>query len=645
MDTVTLNLIKQRQGELDNLRAQLKKDFIGLDEVIDQIIESIKVWYIFPELQIRPTIVCLWGLTGVGKTDLVRKMVSYLRMQDRFMEIEMEGNDSSSITIQGKMEESSLSPDESCILFLDEFQKFRTVTEQGEVNANNKSYSDVWTLLSDGRFHADLSKKTELLNEMLYSKYYADYERVYGKEDKKAEAKAEKRIYKTGVSLARRVKRLFKLDDAVEDIMKYSDEQIFHLYEKYAKDPAIFEGEMYKKLLIIISGNLDEAYKIAKDVDEVDLDADWYHEYSKRITVLDIKHALTRRFRPEQIARFGNTHILYPSLSKKNYYAIIEMKCNQIGDLMKSTKNIRVDFHPSVFDTIYKNGVFPTQGVRPLLSTVTNILSSVLPNFIYNCLLEDASVLKVACKGNKMTGFFKKKSITIEIPTVLESLREKIDDDSRHVVAVHELGHAVIYTLLFGVAPAQICTDSITSYANGFILRHQMLETKDNLLKKLVVSMAGRAAEEMVFGETFASVGAQKDIESATTQAWSYAGRYGFDGFTGAITSKSNDNEFEIFNREKIGEITEALLKDAKEKAKSLLHTNLKFYQTALNVLLENGKMSPKEFATVATSFNIPVEEVKSGEKVMLGYEEMTRKFLHLKKMKKAKAWPFIQAW
>ena len=181
MDTVTLNLIKQRQGELDNLRAQLKKDFIGLDEVIDQIIESIKVWYIFPELQIRPTIVCLWGLTGVGKTDLVRKMVSYLRMQDRFMEIEMEGNDSSSITIQGKMEESSLSPDESCILFLDEFQKFRTVTEQGEVNANNKSYSDVWTLLSDGRFHADLSKKTELLNEMLYSKYYADYERVYGK--------------------------------------------------------------------------------------------------------------------------------------------------------------------------------------------------------------------------------------------------------------------------------------------------------------------------------------------------------------------------------------------------------------------------------------------------------------------------------
>ena len=87
MNNATIALIKQRQAELDTLRGQLKKDFIGLDEVIDQIVESIKVWYIFPELQIRPTIVCLWGLTGVGKTDLVRKMVSYLRMQDRFMEI------------------------------------------------------------------------------------------------------------------------------------------------------------------------------------------------------------------------------------------------------------------------------------------------------------------------------------------------------------------------------------------------------------------------------------------------------------------------------------------------------------------------------------------------------------------------------
>lgn len=635
MDTATIALIKQKQEELDNLRVQLKQDFIGLDDVVDQIIESIKVWYIFPELQIRPTIICLWGLTGVGKTDLVRKMVSYLKMQDRFLEIEMNGNDGTSQTIQSRMEESSLSPEEPCILFLDEYQKFRTITETGEQIPENRAYADVWTLLSDGRFQADLTKKTELLTELLYSKYYSDYSRVYGdeKEEKKKEVKESKRIYKTGVSLARRVKRLFKLEDSVEEIMKYSDDQICDLYEKFSKNPTIFEGEIYKKLLIIISGNLDEAYKIAKDVDEVDLDADWYHEYSKRITVLDIKSSLTKRFRPEQIARFGNTHILYPSLSKKDYHQIIKMKCNQIGNLVTSTKGIKIQFHDSVFETIYKNGVFPTQGVRPLLSTITNVLSSVLPTYIYNCLLSDATLLRIACHGNKMVGMFKKKKIIIEIPTVLETLREKIDEDSRHVVAVHELGHAVVYTLLFNTVPAQICTDSITSYSNGFILRHTMMENRENILKKLVVGMAGRAAEEMVFGETFASSGAQKDIETATEIAWKYVGHYGFAGFYGHVTSRSNDNDCEIFDREDVSQAVEALLKEAKEQAKSLLHTNLKFYQTSLGILMEKGKISPKEFEGIAVGFGISVREVKSGERLMLDYKNITKKFLNTKRL------------
>lgn len=637
MDKTTLSQIRSREEKLIQLRDQLKNDFIGLDEIVDQIIESIKIWYIFPELQIRPTILCLWGLTGVGKTDLVRKMVSYLSMQDRFLEIEMNGDDTNTNTIQAKIEESSLSPEEPSILFLDEFQKFRTVNEEGQTNPNNKSYSDVWTLLSDGRFHADLSKKTELLTELLYSKYYSDYSSIYAdkKADKKKAEMESKRVYKTGVSLARRVKRLFKLQDSVEDIMKYSEDEICTLYEKFSKNPAIFEGEVYKKLLIIISGNLDEAYKIAGDVDEVDLDADWYHEYSKRITVLDIKKSLTKRFRPEQIARFGNTHILYPSLSKKNYCEIIKMKCDQIGALVYETKQIKVKFEESTFNTIYKNGVFPTQGVRPLLSTITNILSVVLPKYIYNCLVDDVDSITISCRGNKMTGSYGRKKITIEIPTVLESLREKIDIDSRHVVAVHELGHALTYTILFGTVPAQICTDSITSYSNGFILRHSMLENKTTLLKKLTIGMAGRAAEEMVFGENNASSGAVKDIETATANACSYVAVYGFDGFAGKITSKTNDNDGEIFNADKIGEIAEGLVKEAKEQAKSLLHTNLKFYQTSLQLLLEKGKLSPKEFGEIATEFGITVKEVKSGEKLILDYEGLTHKFLNSKAKKR----------
>ena len=79
------------------------------------------------------------------------------------------------------------------------------------------------------------------------------------------------------------------------------------------------------------------------------------------------------------------------------------------------------------------------------------------------------------------------------------------------------------------------------------------------------------------------------------------------------------------------------ILKEAKEKAKSLLHTNLKFYQTALNLLLEKTKVSPKEFEQIAASFGVPVKEVKSGEKLVLDYEGMTKKFLN-SKVRKARA-------
>ena len=83
------------------------------------------------------------------------------------------------------------------------------------------------------------------------------------------------------------------------------------------------------------------------------------------------------------------------------------MKCIQIGDLIYSTKKIKIEFDESVFETVYKNGVFPTQGVRPLISTITNILSSALPTFIYNCVLNDCDTLKICLAQNSFSEYGK----------------------------------------------------------------------------------------------------------------------------------------------------------------------------------------------------------------------------------------------
>ena len=48
--------------------------------------------------------------------------------------------------------------------------------------------------------------------------------------------------------------------------------------------------------------------------------------FSFFLNLLSIKKALWKRFKPEQIARFGNIHVIYPSLSKLSYYGIIKKK-------------------------------------------------------------------------------------------------------------------------------------------------------------------------------------------------------------------------------------------------------------------------------------------------------------------------------
>lgn len=72
--------MKTKMEKLSQVKAQLKKEFIGIDEVIDKVIESITSWYLIPEMNDRPVIVNLWGLTGTGKTSLVNRLIELLEI-------------------------------------------------------------------------------------------------------------------------------------------------------------------------------------------------------------------------------------------------------------------------------------------------------------------------------------------------------------------------------------------------------------------------------------------------------------------------------------------------------------------------------------------------------------------------------------
>ena len=81
--------IAAKQTLLHNARQILKNEFIGINAVIDSVIDSLATWFLFPEIQERPLVINLWGMTGVGKTALVKRLSSLLNYDKKLFRFDM----------------------------------------------------------------------------------------------------------------------------------------------------------------------------------------------------------------------------------------------------------------------------------------------------------------------------------------------------------------------------------------------------------------------------------------------------------------------------------------------------------------------------------------------------------------------------
>ena len=82
--------LAERSAVLERVRAELKTELFGIDPVIDRVIESLRAWFLMSQIITRPVIICLWGLTGTGKTQLTRLLAQKLGFYDRFLEVQMD---------------------------------------------------------------------------------------------------------------------------------------------------------------------------------------------------------------------------------------------------------------------------------------------------------------------------------------------------------------------------------------------------------------------------------------------------------------------------------------------------------------------------------------------------------------------------
>lgn len=627
--------IKHKMQRLNEIAIELKQELYGIDNIIDRVIKSISGWYIAPEIVTRPVIINLWGMTGVGKTDLVRKLVQKLDFQSRFVEIQMDGGSEKKGTfnksIQSTLSRSTINEGQPGILLLDEMQRYRTISPN-ENEIKNDAYKDVWTLLSDGRFSIDASIFDDL-EMMLHCRAYSDDRKQAGIEDEDDDGISPKKLAKTKFKLypyeAKELKQLLKLPNSIDEIMTWSSEHVITEIKNVKYNKKEWEAD-YTKLLIFISGNLDSAFEGAISTNDCDTDADFFHELTKKVSITEIKYHLKKRFSPEQVARFGNNHVIYPSLNKSTYQRLIARNINQhVTDFSKlSGYNYQID--ESVNEQIYINSVYPTQGTRPVFSSVHMIFSQLLMDITVYCIENDIDKnqnIKIKMHDfSNVSVDIGDNTLTFPILLELNQKRKRGNANLKTMVAVHEAGHALVYALLKKTSPHETKSNA-ASYEGGYVLPSINEHSTDisalaELENDIQVFLAGKVAEIVVFGKEHQSDGCGSDIRNATRLASNIIRVYGMKDTIGRIDTEG-EHTFWITSLAETDNKVEQILANAMERTKKLIIENKGMLAAITDKLIEGETITHAQMNQMFIENGYTMFE----EEVRIQYQTMYQHF------------------
>ena len=183
--------------------------------------------------------------------------------------------------------------------------------------------------------------------------------------------------------------------------------------------------------------------------------------------------------------------------------------------------------------------------------------------------------------------------------------------EEKKIVAYHEIGHALVTAVEKKAEPVQkITIVPRTMGTLGYVMQvpeeEKYLMSKEELMARLTMLLAGRAAEELVFGSV--TTGAANDIERATSIARAMVTQYGMSKKFGMMGLESVENRYldgrPVLNcaDETAADIDHEvmeILDRAYERAFSLLGENRDPLDRLAAHLIEKETISGKEFMEI----------------------------------------------
>ncbi len=254
---------------------------------------------------------------------------------------------------------------------------------------------------------------------------------------------------------------------------------------------------------------------------------------------------------------------------------------------------------------------------KPLSSDVSLVqLANRTPGFsgadLAN-LLNESAILATRYKKTTIT----KNEVNEAADRIIGGIAGSAMEDTKNkkLIAYHEVGHAIVGSLLENHDDVEKVTLIPRGGAKGLTWfapeEDQMLVSRSQLLARIITTLGGRVAEKVVFGDPEITTGASNDLQQVTNIARQMVTRYGMSSI-GPIALEDNNNE-QIFmggNEDAISDRIDAevckIVNHCEQVATKIVLDNRVIIDLIVEKLLDAETLTGDEFRNLLKQYTIP---------------------------------------
>ena len=213
--------------------------------------------------------------------------------------------------------------------------------------------------------------------------------------------------------------------------------------------------------------------------------------------------------------------------------------------------------------------------------------------------LVNVAALRAALDGAAQVGMKQLEYAKDRILMGAERKSAVVAEENRKLTAYHEGGHALVALFTEGARPVHKATIVPRGQSLGMVMqlpeKDELNLTKKQLLAMLDVTMGGRVAEELIFGESEVTTGASSDLRQATRLAREMITKYGFSERLGLASTEYSDYGLSHETRLVIEDEVKRLLEEANQRARRLLKKHEKDLHMLAKQLLDKETLTGAE--------------------------------------------------